>query len=125
MIFLSLYFRFITRDWLGFQIFTLIFTTVAFLATLLVPESPKYLYSYKKYKEARKALMLISKYNRVDMSKRLEKYHFDTEQAELDSSRTRIPIIGSFSNGDVINRSTDKSPMTEISSPLVPSHESP
>jgi len=56
MIFLSLYFRFISKNWLGFQIFALCFTSLAFLVTLLAPESPKYLFSYKKYKEARKAL---------------------------------------------------------------------
>lgn len=68
MIILSIYFRFISKDWLGFQIFALCLTTVSFLVTLLVPESPKYLYSYKKYKEARKALLVIARYNRVASS---------------------------------------------------------
>jgi MFS family permease len=53
MIILSIYFRFISKDWLGFQVFALCISTVAFLVTLLAPESPKYLYSYKKYKESR------------------------------------------------------------------------
>ena len=56
MIFLSLYFRFISKNWLWFQIFALSFTSLAFLVSLIAPESPKYLFSYKKYKEARKSL---------------------------------------------------------------------
>jgi MFS family permease len=60
MIFLSLYFRFISKNWLWFQIFALSLTTLAFLVTLIAPESPKYLFSYKKYKEARKALEKIA-----------------------------------------------------------------
>ena len=65
MIILSLYFRFISRNWLWFQIFALSLTSVSFCVTLLAPESPKYLYSYKRYKEARKALAVIARYNRV------------------------------------------------------------
>jgi uncharacterized protein involved in exopolysaccharide biosynthesis len=56
MIFLSLYFRFISKNWLWFQIFALSFATLAFLVTFIAPESPKYLFSYKKYKEARESL---------------------------------------------------------------------
>jgi Sugar (and other) transporter len=40
MIFLSLYFRFISKNWLNFQIFAICFSTVAFLVTFLAPESP-------------------------------------------------------------------------------------
>ena len=53
MILLTVYFRFISKNWIGFQIFAISFAAIAFLITLLAPESPKYLYSYKKYKEAR------------------------------------------------------------------------
>jgi MFS family permease len=94
MIFLSLYFRFISRDWLPFQIFALSFAALGFLVTLLAPESPKYLYSYKKYKESRKALEIISKFNRVKMEVK-EKYIFDTEYKEMKQSRTTIPILPS------------------------------
>ena len=68
MIFLSLYFRFISKNWLWFQIFALSFATLAFLVTFIAPESPKYLFSYKKYKEARESLELIAKFNRLDTS---------------------------------------------------------
>lgn len=66
MILLTIYFRFINKDWLGFQIFGIAATTMAFFALLLVPESPKYLYSYKKYERARTALSKIARFNRED-----------------------------------------------------------
>jgi hypothetical protein len=58
---------------------------VAFLVTLLAPESPKYLYSYKKYKESRKALEVIAKFNQVDTAdpENYKKYLFDTEWADI------------------------------------------
>jgi hypothetical protein len=79
MIFLSLYFRYISTDWLAFQIFTIVLTSIAFLGCLLAPESPKYLYSFKRYSEARSSLATIAKYNRVPIMKR---YIFDTEAEE-------------------------------------------
>ena len=95
MIFLSLYFRFISKDWLWFQIFALSLTTLAFLVMLFAPESPKYLYSYKKYKEARKALQYIARFNRVSQQK---KYWFDTEHQEMKRQRSTIPILSSSWN---------------------------
>lgn len=76
MIFLSLYFRFVSKNWLWFQIFTLSLTTVAFIVILFAPESPKYLYSFKRYKESRRNLQYIARFNRVIYQK---KYWFDTE----------------------------------------------
>jgi len=72
-------------------------TAVAFFVSLLAPESPKYLYSYKKYKESRKALEVIAKLNRVDTTDpaTYKKYLFDTEWTEITKSRTTIPIIPS------------------------------
>ena len=61
--------------------------------TLLAPESPKYLFSYKKYKESRQALAVIAKYNRA--KNQGGKYLFDTEWDEIKKSRTVIPIIAS------------------------------
>jgi hypothetical protein len=92
MIFLSLYFRFISKDWLWFQVFALSLTAAAFLVTLFAPESPKYLYSYKRYKEARKALQVVARFNRVDAGL-ARKYWFDTEHMEMKRQRTTIPII--------------------------------
>ena len=97
MIFLSLYFRFISKDWLWFQVFALSLTAAAFLVTLFAPESPKYLYSYKRYKEARKALQVVARFNRVDASQ-TRKYWFDTEHQEMKRQRSKIPIISSSWN---------------------------
>jgi MFS family permease len=60
MIFLSIYFRFISKNWLYFQLFCIILSSIAFGITILCPESPKYLYSYKKYKEARQSIERIA-----------------------------------------------------------------
>ena len=53
MIAISLYFRYISKDWLWYDVYALAMTAFAFFGSLIVPESPKYLYSYKKYKEAK------------------------------------------------------------------------
>ena len=55
---------------------------MAFLGCLLVPESPKYLYSYQRYKEAKGSLATIARFNRVSIQKRNGKYTFDTEAEE-------------------------------------------
>lgn len=107
MIFLSLYFRYISKNWLWFQIFAQSITAVAFLVTLLAPESPKYLYSYKKYKEARKAIGVIAKFNRVNMAAQA-KYLFDTEWTEIQKSRTTIPILASpWTNKSNLDETSD------------------
>ena len=46
MIFLSIYFRFISKDWFWFQLFCIVLSTIATVGCFLAPESPKYLYSY-------------------------------------------------------------------------------
>ena len=60
-----------TKNWLWFQIFALSITTVSFLGSLIVPESPKYLYSYKKFKEAKKSINHIARFNGVSIKTRL------------------------------------------------------
>jgi hypothetical protein len=132
MILLSLYFRFITRDWLGFQIFGLALTTFSFVGSLIAPESPKYLYSYKRFAEAREALGRIARLNRVPLEKRRFKFTFDTEAEEQEKNRKSIPILSSSWNQnsneiteeesgskakqsvmDQINRSEDRTPFNE------------
>lgn len=56
MIIISLYFRYMSRDWLYFQICGCCATAMAFLGSLIVPESPRYLQSVKRFKEAKVAL---------------------------------------------------------------------
>jgi hypothetical protein len=79
MILLSIYFRYITKDWLWFQIYGVIALSVSTLACFILPESPKFLYSYKRYDEARNALKFIARFNRKGP---LKKQKFDTEIAE-------------------------------------------
>jgi hypothetical protein len=42
---IPLYFIFISKDWVPFQLFAVFATFVTLIATLFIPESPKYLYS--------------------------------------------------------------------------------
>jgi MFS family permease len=78
MIFLSLYFRYLTKYWLPFQIYGIIATSVAFIGSFLAPESPKYLYSYKQYAAARDSLAHIARLNKVK-NYRQQRFIFDTE----------------------------------------------
>ncbi len=52
-IFICLYFRFITKEWLYFQIVGVALVGLSTVGMLLIPESPKYLESKKQYKRAR------------------------------------------------------------------------
>jgi len=106
MIFLSIYFRYISKDWFWFQLFCIIFSTLATFACFLAPESPKYLYSYQRFKEARASLKKIARFNRVPQEIRDSKYTFDTETSQQNQiERTTIPII-SDSEGIAIERPT-------------------
>lgn len=96
MIILSLYFRYLTKDWLAFQIYGISATALAFFAVMLAPESPKYLYSYKKYERARASLAHIARINRVD---RGVKYIFDTEYQEDMRNRKSIRILSASWDG--------------------------
>lgn len=68
----SLYHQYVSKDWLPFQIFSAVLTWVALIALLVVPESPKYLFSKGRYSDSRKALGVVLRFNncfsRVDQS---------------------------------------------------------
>ncbi len=64
MIMLAVYFKYITKEWMYFQIFGITLLTLASIAVYWVPESPKLLHSQKKYDLARKSLLIIAKSNR-------------------------------------------------------------
>ena len=53
---ITLYFKFISKDWVPFQLFAVFATFVSLIATLFIPESPKYLYSMNKFYESRNVL---------------------------------------------------------------------
>ena len=112
MIFLTLYFRFISKYWLWAQLFFIIFSTVAFFLSCLAPESPKYLYSYKKYNDARRSIETIAKYNR----KQVGKYEFDTEHKE-NLKRGIISPIWREPEGDSMNKSSRDGINKTVTSP--------
>ena len=64
LIWLTLYFRFVTKNWLPFQIFGATMTFVCCIASLFIPESSDYLYSKGRYEEARDILNKIGRINR-------------------------------------------------------------
>lgn len=64
MILLSVYFRYISKEWIYFQIYGIILLGLASIAVFWVPESPKFLYSLKKYDAARISLIRIAISNR-------------------------------------------------------------
>lgn len=62
---------------------------ISTIAVLLIPESPKYLYSNKQFKKARDAIHYIAKFNRVKM----QPFRFDQELSEpeqLSLTQNRI-----------------------------------
>ena len=63
LVIIPLYFIFISKDWVPFQLFAVFATFVTLIATLIIPQSPKYLYSKGKFDESRKALQFIRKFN--------------------------------------------------------------
>lgn len=127
MIFLTIYFRYISKNWLYFQIFCISLSSVAFLIALVCPESPKYLFSYKKYKESRVSLNTIAKYNKVEVKIREKKYVFDTEFKE--NKKKTIPILSSSWNNETQenadNKQINKSELSgfRVSDPMIRSSD--
>ena len=64
-VFSALYFMFITKYWYGFQIFGLVLNALVVVLVPLLPESPKYLLSKRKYDQARLAILKIAKFQRL------------------------------------------------------------
>ncbi|CDW78574.1 solute carrier family member 5 [Stylonychia lemnae] len=80
MIWISLYYKFISNEWLYLQIFGITITGLSNVTMLLMPESPKFFYSIKKYDLARKSLRYIARFNKVQD---YEDCVFDTEFQEI------------------------------------------
>ncbi len=70
-----MYFRYISKNWIYFQIYAITMNVISTLCVLLIPESPKYLYSNKKFEKAKEMLKYIAKFNRV----KVINFRFDTE----------------------------------------------
>eukprot|EP00347_Sterkiella_histriomuscorum_P012127 403369790 len=73
LILMSIYFRFISKNWMYYQICGLFATCLAFIACLFIPESPKYYYSINKFDKSREVLDYIQRFN-SKFSCRKEKY---------------------------------------------------
>lgn len=63
LILIALYNRYVSNEWLPFQALGAMITTICFFALVIVPESPKWLYSKGRYNEARKALGFVLRFN--------------------------------------------------------------
>ena len=81
LIYLAVYFRWISIHWLYYEIFGFSIICAALLLFAPLPESPKFLYSHQKYDRARQVLKTIAKINRVKEYD--ENYIFDTEYAQI------------------------------------------
>ena len=80
------YFRFISKDWLPFQIFAVITTVLCVIGTYFIPESPKFLYGKGRYDESRQTLYLIRRFNFRSQGKDVESFRFDGELSKDFSS---------------------------------------
>jgi MFS family permease len=65
MIFLPLYFKLISKNWLYFQLFYFTLSVISSLSLFLIPESPKYLLSKGLNDKAQKSFETIAKFNGV------------------------------------------------------------
>jgi MFS family permease len=53
LIFISIYFQLISKEWFWYQCFGLSIAAISALMSLILPESPKFYYEKKRYDEAR------------------------------------------------------------------------
>ena len=60
---ISLYFWFVTKDWIYLQVYGAFITFLSAICLSIVPDSPKYLYSKGRFEEARKAFSFIQRFN--------------------------------------------------------------
>ena len=63
VIFVAIYFKFISQDWLWFQLFGLGLSILGVIGFYFLPESPEYLYSFYRFDECRQVIMKIAKWN--------------------------------------------------------------
>ena len=84
----ALYFYLGGKNWKDLYIITLILPVISFTLSFFVPESPKYLFSKKKYAEFDKTMKHIAKFNRVQYNICL----VESETHQLDNTAL-IPSI--------------------------------
>lgn len=59
----TVYFWKISKHWQGIEVYAATLGFIALVGAWVMPESPKYLITMKKYDEARKAITFIAKVN--------------------------------------------------------------
>eukprot|EP00347_Sterkiella_histriomuscorum_P016560 403352729 len=83
-VFICLYFMFISKYWIPFQIFGCTTTFLVAISVWFMPESPKFLISKKRYDEARKSIKFIAWVNRYQG---ILDFKFDREQQDIRDQR--------------------------------------
>jgi len=82
---ITFWYQFIDKGWYTLQVIEVIIVALTALYYLIwVPESPKWLYTWRKYKEARDVLTFVAGWNAVDDEKieEIKKMEFDKERKE-------------------------------------------
>lgn len=62
----GIYWRYITKNWLGLQLFGLSLNVIAAVGLFFIPESPEFLYCFYRFAECRAVLQKIAKLNNKD-----------------------------------------------------------
>jgi hypothetical protein len=97
-----LYFWKISKNWLWLEMFAGYLDLVAMIGTIfLMPESPKYLLSKKRYDDAREAINYIAKFGR---RKNIPYFYCQFDREIID----RYSVIR-VNESDTVHRDTDKS----------------
>lgn len=63
-ILIALYFKYFSKNWLYLQIFGVCVNFIAIIGSVIIPESPEYLYSFYKFAETRKSISWIANFNK-------------------------------------------------------------
>ena len=88
VIFICLYFKYISRYWLWFQLFGVGLNALALIGVLFIPESPEYLYSFYRFEECRNVIRQIGRWNLgKDAYLNLEEFEVERELLKIRFSR--------------------------------------
>jgi hypothetical protein len=82
MIFQAIYYHY-CKDWLYLHLFGLCVAILIIFLIQVIPESPKYLYTNKKFDECRRVFIFIARWNNVSIKpEEINKIVFDSEMEE-------------------------------------------
>jgi len=70
IILICLYFKFVTRYWLWFQILGVCINLIAAVGVYFLPETPEYLYCFYRFSECKESLLRIQDWNDPHKKKR-------------------------------------------------------